>query len=174
MSNLDGIDADMLPPSTFIAGTVKFAVMAPAKRCHEFIAHLAAQRAWLREAEVVGIGWLSPTDEARLLGHEPQVVLIAVAAGLGNRKDALVYTRGRNICGGRCGLLRRERCHPRANGLLCSCGIRERREPMFECFLNALGVGCGQAVLGFEAVWRPARCDVDRLKTRNFTEESIP
>jgi hypothetical protein len=42
MSNLDGIDAHLLPPGTFIAGTVKFAVMTPAKRCHEFIAHLAA------------------------------------------------------------------------------------------------------------------------------------
>jgi hypothetical protein len=51
MSNLDGIDADLRPPCTFIAGTVKFAVMAPAKRCHEFIAHLAAWRAWLREAK---------------------------------------------------------------------------------------------------------------------------
>jgi len=42
MSNLDGIDADLLPPGAFIAGTVKFAVMAPAQRCHEFIAHFAA------------------------------------------------------------------------------------------------------------------------------------
>jgi len=41
---------------------VKFAVVIPAERDREFIAHLAAKRPDLREAEVVRIAGLSPTE----------------------------------------------------------------------------------------------------------------
>ena len=82
MSNLDGIDADLRPPCTFIAGTVKFAVMAPAKRCHEFIAHLAAWRAWLREAKFrVGAPQRMASVCLELAKRSHRVVLPSAAKG---------------------------------------------------------------------------------------------
>jgi hypothetical protein len=42
----------------------------------------------------VGIGRLSPTHETRLLGDEAEMLLIAVATRLGNRKGAFVDVFG--------------------------------------------------------------------------------
>ena len=48
-------------------------VMHAAERHREFIARFAAQRAWLHVAQMVGIGWLSATDEAQLLHANPRL-----------------------------------------------------------------------------------------------------
>jgi hypothetical protein len=71
------------------------AVVDAAERDHEFIAHLSAQRTRLHEAEVMGIGMLSPTNETRLFSNKPQMLFVAMALRLRNRKDALVDTRQR-------------------------------------------------------------------------------
>ena len=49
------IDADIFPPRDFVTAMMDFAVMTPAQRHGEFIAHLTPQRAALREAEVVSV-----------------------------------------------------------------------------------------------------------------------
>src|SRR5262245_58491527 len=64
---LHGIDAGGVPPSAFVAGAMRGPVMHAAEWDREFIARFAAQRAWLHVAQMVGIGWLAATDEARLL-----------------------------------------------------------------------------------------------------------
>jgi hypothetical protein len=80
----------MLPPSTFVAGTMNLAVVDPAQRSNEFVTHIKAERTPLHEPETVRIGRLSPTHEARLLGDEPEMLLVAIAMRLGDRKYALV------------------------------------------------------------------------------------
>jgi hypothetical protein len=45
--------------------------MAATKRDHELVAHLAAERARLGKAEMMGIGRFAATDEAGLGGDEP-------------------------------------------------------------------------------------------------------
>src|SRR5262245_55250482 len=65
-------------------------VMHAAERDREFIARFAAQRAWLHVAQMVGIGWLAATDEARLLHDIAKVLAAAIAPRGGNGEDALV------------------------------------------------------------------------------------
>jgi hypothetical protein len=79
-----------LPPAHFIPGPVQGAVVTTAKRHHEFIADFAPERALLGEAQMVWVGWCAAADQARLLGDKPQVLLVAVALGLGERQHTLV------------------------------------------------------------------------------------
>ena len=46
-----------------------FAVMSTAKRDRKFIADLAAERWWLRKAQVMGISGTTTADQARLCGY---------------------------------------------------------------------------------------------------------
>jgi len=69
---------------------VNLAMVDAAQRDNEFIAHLPPHRTRLHEAEVMGIGVLSPANKTRLLGNEPQMCLVAMATRLRNRKNALV------------------------------------------------------------------------------------
>jgi len=56
----------------------------------ELIADLAAERARLREPEVMGIRGLAAAHETRLLGDVAQVLPVAIAARSSDREDALV------------------------------------------------------------------------------------
>jgi hypothetical protein len=58
----------------------------------EFVAHLSAERARLHEAKMVGFRGLSPAHQTRLLGEEAEMLLVAVATRLSNRKGAFVDT----------------------------------------------------------------------------------
>jgi hypothetical protein len=78
--DLKGINASLLPPGLLVAGTMRRAVMRAAKGDGEFIAGLAAKRARLRESDVVGIRGLAAAQEARLLGHKPKMIPVAIAA----------------------------------------------------------------------------------------------
>ena len=69
---------------------MNFPVVDAAERDHEFIAHLPAQRPRLHETEVVGIGMLSPTHKTRLLSNKPQMLFVAMATRLRNRKNTRV------------------------------------------------------------------------------------
>jgi hypothetical protein len=51
-------------------------------------------RAGLDELQVMGIGRLAAAQEARLLGHEPQVPLVAVALRRADREHPLVDPAG--------------------------------------------------------------------------------
>ena len=64
--DFQGIHSVTVPPRAFIAGLVQLPMMPAAKRHCELIAHLEANRPGLREPQVMGIGWLAATDEARL------------------------------------------------------------------------------------------------------------
>jgi hypothetical protein len=58
---------------------MELAVMGPADRHDELIAHSAPQCARLREGEVMRVGRHTAAHEARLPQHESLVVLIAQA-----------------------------------------------------------------------------------------------
>ena len=84
-----GIDAGGLPPGAFVACAMRGPVMHAAERDREFIARFAAQCAWLHVAQMVGIGWLAATDEARLLYDIAKVLAAAIAPRGGNGEDDL-------------------------------------------------------------------------------------
>ena len=79
------------PPSGFIAVAMDLAMMAPAQRDRELVAHFASEGPGLGEAQVMRIAWLPSADQARLLGNEPHMVAIANAPRFGARQHGLVY-----------------------------------------------------------------------------------
>ena len=56
--DLDWIDAGCLPPPALVADAMNRTMMDSAERDGEFIAGLAAERARLKVAQVMRVGWL--------------------------------------------------------------------------------------------------------------------
>ena len=148
------------------------AVVGPAERHGELVAHLAAERARLHEAEVVGVGGLAGADQAGLLRDEPQVLLVAVAARCGDGQHALVDA-GRLIVFGAISIsggfvLRWGR------GLACCSieavcrrdGVRriELGKSSLKRVLDKLGIVRREAVLGRQNGARPVGGAVCRLQ----------
>ena len=84
------INSYLQPPHWFVAAVMNLAMVTAAQWHGEFIAHFAAERWALRKAHVVGIRWLPATDQARLLGDEPDVIAIADPSRLREGKHALI------------------------------------------------------------------------------------
>ena len=76
------IDPGLGPPSGFIATAMDLTVVAAAQRHGELITHFSRERAVLREPQMMGIGWNAAANQARLFGHELDVVLVTKAARL--------------------------------------------------------------------------------------------
>jgi len=73
-------------------------MMDTAERHGEFIAGLATERARLKVAQVMRVGWLATADEAWLFGDRAKVLAVAITPRRGNRERALVDTRAeRNL-----------------------------------------------------------------------------
>jgi hypothetical protein len=65
--------------------------MVNTARSHrEFITYLPGERWASREAHVVSVRWLLATDQARLLGNEPDVIAVADPPRLREGKRALI------------------------------------------------------------------------------------
>jgi len=73
---------------------MRLAVVTAAERDHELVADLAAERAWLCEPPVMGVGGFAAADQTGLGGDEPKVLPVAVAPRLGDRQYALVDAAG--------------------------------------------------------------------------------
>src|SRR2546422_11188848 len=71
------IDVELLPPSGLITRPMKLAVMDPANRDGELIAHSASKGPRLCKREVVRIRRHSAAHKARLPSHELPMILIA-------------------------------------------------------------------------------------------------
>jgi hypothetical protein len=78
--NRYGIDFDSRPPCHLVALPVE--LMKAAERHGELVADFASQRTRLREAKMVRIGRFAAAHDARLLGHELDVVFVAQPNGL--------------------------------------------------------------------------------------------
>jgi hypothetical protein len=87
-----GIDSSIHPPVSFVAATMDLAMVSPAQRYGELIAHLASECLRLREPKMVGIRRLAAADQAWLFCDEPNVVLIPNAPWLWQGKRAFVDT----------------------------------------------------------------------------------
>ncbi len=93
-SSAGRIDTGFFPPRGFIATATDLAVVAPAQRHGELIAHFSPERAVLREPQMMGIGRAAATNQTRLFGHELDVVSVTKAARLGMDQLALVDAVG--------------------------------------------------------------------------------
>ena len=71
------LDAELRPPSHFIAGPMQVAVMGATKRHRVFIADLEAKASRLRKAQVMGVRWLAPANHTGLRGNKLAVALVA-------------------------------------------------------------------------------------------------
>src|SRR5262249_3773406 len=84
------------------------AVMDTAEGSGEFIAGPAAERARLKIAKMMRVGWPAAADEARLLGDITKVLAVAITTWRSNSEDALIDADGlvRVSAGGNARLLR--------------------------------------------------------------------
>ena len=70
------IDVEPAPPCSLVTRAMKLAMVDPADRYDELVAHSASERAGLDKGEMMRIGWRTAAHEARLSQHEFAVVLI--------------------------------------------------------------------------------------------------
>ena len=96
------MDPGLLPPLCLVPAAVHFAMVAAAQGNREFVADFPAKSTALRKSQVMRVGRASPADEARLLGDEPEMRLVANATWLLKRECALVdgLGAGRPTCFG--------------------------------------------------------------------------
>ena len=92
--DLDGVDAGRLPPGLLVAGAMNRAVMRPAERDGEFVAHFAAERPRLQVAKMMRIRLFAAAEQARLLGNMAKVLAVTIAPRRSNDERALVDAVG--------------------------------------------------------------------------------
>jgi hypothetical protein len=124
--------------------------MVPTTQWHrEFIAHLAAERWALREAQVVSVRWQAAADQTRLLGNEPDVIAVANPPRLGEGKHALVNSFGAPLPSAAWGNARRSWVHTLrsccpVSQSRCRCRLSviygECRQPRSERLLDAVSI----------------------------------
>ena len=73
------------------------AMMPSAQRHGELVADPAAECPVLREAKVMGVCRPTPANQARLFGHELDVLLVTKATWLGTGELAFVNALGRSF-----------------------------------------------------------------------------
>src|SRR5205807_2441842 len=74
----------------FVTRSMGCTVMDSTKWYSKFIARLAAQGAWLRESQVMGVRRLAAAQKAGMLGNKPKMLLVAVATRHTQGQSALV------------------------------------------------------------------------------------
>ncbi len=85
-----GFHSDVSPPGRFIATMMDLAMVSSTQGDGELIAHLAAVCTDLRNSEVVGIRWLSPANQARVVGDSLDVIPVANPPQLGQGQLAFI------------------------------------------------------------------------------------
>ena len=84
MGHLQGINNAVAgPPRALVPGVVQGIVVPIAQRHGELVRHLETERARLREANMMGLGRPATADQARFIGDEGEVGLVAHALFLG-------------------------------------------------------------------------------------------
>ena len=108
------INSDLQPPNRFVATAMDFAMVPAAQRHRELITRLSPKCWALREADMVGVRWSPPTDQARLFGNETDVIAIADPPRLREARTLLSIFSERSRLTGftepglrRCGLVAR-------------------------------------------------------------------
>ena len=88
------INFEPRPPSCFVTLLVELTMMETTNRNRELIADFSSQRSRLGEAKMVRVRRLAAAHDARLLGHEFEVVLVAQPNGLAARVEVTAGVRG--------------------------------------------------------------------------------
>src|SRR5712672_3056420 len=96
----------MQPPGPFVAVSVQFAMVKPAKRYSEFVAYFESHSALLSELEVMWIRRAATAGKAGLGGHELQMTRVAQPEWFAKGRDKLRRSL-RSCVGDRCILVRR-------------------------------------------------------------------
>ena len=81
------VDVELLPPCRLITRAMKLAMMDPANRDGELVAHSVSKRTRLGKREVMRIRRHAATHKTRLPQYELPVVLIAQADGFAQSTD---------------------------------------------------------------------------------------
>lgn len=68
--DLEGLDADGVPPGRLVAAVVEVPIVLAAKRDREVITDLPSHRPWLRIANVVGV-WPSTIESSQTIRTLP-------------------------------------------------------------------------------------------------------
>ena len=97
--DFEGVDAGLLPPGLLVTSPMNCAMMGAAKRNGEFIAGPAAKRPRLHKSDVMRVRGLAAAQQARLLRHEAEMLLVPVAAGSAQREHALADPSPRVLIG---------------------------------------------------------------------------
>jgi hypothetical protein len=84
------IDTNLIPPCSFITRTMDLAMMSSAQRDSKLIAHLAAQRAVLHKAQMMGIRRSATANQTGLTGHMSNVLAVANPTRLRQCQYALI------------------------------------------------------------------------------------
>src|SRR5579862_3276460 len=166
------INPGLAPPRGFVAVAMDITMVAAAERDGELVADLAAERAALREAQMVSVAWLPTADQTGLVSDKSHMLAVADPARFRQRQHALFDAAGSGPTlspGLAFGLApglgrlgereieqrRRRRCRwsPRRFG----CRRRKGCQLGPECLLDPQGVGCSEAVLGGKRPVRPER-----------------
>jgi hypothetical protein len=91
------INPSVVPPLGFFAEAVHLAMMPPAQRHSELVAHFPPEGSTLSEPHVMGVRGAATADQAGLLANELDVLPITPPAEFGQSEDALVDRRGRRL-----------------------------------------------------------------------------
>src|SRR6516165_1074187 len=83
------IDPVAFPPGALVAAPVELAMVQPADRNGEAVAHFPPHRPLLGELDVMGIRRGAAADQARLSGDKFQMLAIAVACRFTDNRDGL-------------------------------------------------------------------------------------
>jgi hypothetical protein len=84
------INSGVSPPCGFVAASMNLAMVSSTQGDGELIAHLTAECTDLRNSEVVGIRWLSPANQARVVGDSLGVIPVANLPRLGQGQLAFI------------------------------------------------------------------------------------
>jgi hypothetical protein len=87
------IDWVLCPPRRFVAAHVEFAVVNAAEGHREFVTDLAPERGRLGETNMMRIGRLSPTHEARVRRNKRPMIRVALASGLAEGEISTLGSR---------------------------------------------------------------------------------
>src|SRR5579862_7567210 len=83
------INPGLAPPRGLVAVAMDITMVAAAERDGELVADLAAERAALREAQMVSIAWLPTADQTGLVSDKPHMLAVADPARFRQRQHAL-------------------------------------------------------------------------------------
>jgi hypothetical protein len=182
------IDVELLPPCGLITRAMKLAVMNPANRHGELVAHSVSQRTRLGKREVMRIRRHAAAHKTGLPQHEPPVALIAQPDGFAQRMD---HPAARSLFGhlltdvhvrsasryevlvgdsmsrqvrGRSGRVRPDR----------GPAIAGRQEPCLKPLFDNFGIYRCQGVLGRQISLRPDGRLIRRTDSQQFLEQALP